>query len=291
MAGCLHPIHIPIDDEGHSRVVPCGKCEACLIRSRMEWAVRLEEERRQAASSYFITLTYDNDHLPIKESVEQDTGAVFYDAVVDKRDVQLWLKRFRKELPQLRYYLISEYGPQTYRPHYHGIFFFCEHVSQDSVLAAARSTWHLCASERITVGEVTESRILYVTEYCLTRNRIPDSVDPNFRLISRRPGIGATYIKRMHKWHNATDEGRFFVPGLKPGTFANMPRYWRDKLFDQETRENHTAAVELDALRRRGELPSQPDYDPIKAQLDEMARVADYKRKTSFLLDKKAKKL
>lgn len=49
----------------------------------------------------------------------------------DGRAIPLWIKRFRKKYHDryhknvdFAYYICNEYGPNTYRPHHHGIFFF-----------------------------------------------------------------------------------------------------------------------------------------------------------------------
>ena len=93
--------------------VPCGKCPVCKANERQEWVFRLKEECKVSPYSLFVTLTYDDEHVP--EGLN-----------VNKRDVQLFLKRFRKNLSkgELRYYIVSEYGDHTFRPHYHGLFFF-----------------------------------------------------------------------------------------------------------------------------------------------------------------------
>lgn len=53
--------------------------------------------------------------------------------VVCKKDIQDFLKRLRLKIDKLninenekkiRYYISSEYGPRTFRPHYHGVLFF-----------------------------------------------------------------------------------------------------------------------------------------------------------------------
>ena len=94
-------------------VVPCGKCPACLANQRSEWIFRLQQEYLVSSFSIFVTLTYDDEHVPL-------------DFSVNKRDVQLFHKRLRKHFPSadLRYYLVSEYGDHTFRPHYHGLYFF-----------------------------------------------------------------------------------------------------------------------------------------------------------------------
>lgn len=46
--------------------IPCGKCYACECSSRAEWALRMKFEFRDKrnTSAYFLTLTYDDEHLP-----------------------------------------------------------------------------------------------------------------------------------------------------------------------------------------------------------------------------------
>lgn len=291
MTACLKPLHLKTED-GHERVVPCGRCNACLVRSRMEWSLRLQEEARVSKDSYFITLTYDNDHLPILECVEPDTGACFYCGVVDKKDVQNFNKRFRKYLEthfntKTRFYLISEYGPQTLRPHYHGIYFMDSILSPDDVLAAVASCW---PSPNVTVDCVTDERIRYVTEYALTRKDIPSYLVPNFRLMSNRPGLGAAYVGRMSKWHLADVANRFYSPS-QDGHKVSMPRYYRNKIYDKETLEERSE--DLSAARLQEEIlrKSSPDFDPVKDELDRRAFIEDYNRRTNFFLNKKAKKL
>ena len=59
----------------------------------------------------YITLTYNDDHLPANGSLQP-------------RDLQLFWKRLRKaRTPGIRYYACGEYGDQTARPHYHAIIF------------------------------------------------------------------------------------------------------------------------------------------------------------------------
>jgi len=47
----------------------CGKCLPCLTKRKAQWAFRINEEARKSISAYFITLTYDDAHLPLGDGV------------------------------------------------------------------------------------------------------------------------------------------------------------------------------------------------------------------------------
>lgn len=49
--------------------VPCGKCLACLKNKQSSMVVRCRREAEQRGSFAFMTLTYDDDHLPLIESM------------------------------------------------------------------------------------------------------------------------------------------------------------------------------------------------------------------------------
>lgn len=71
--------------------------------------------------------------------------------VVCKKDIQNFLKRLRwrisllpyltKDESKIRYYISSEYGPTTFRPHYHGILFFDSKKLLDKIKTLIVSSW------------------------------------------------------------------------------------------------------------------------------------------------------
>lgn len=290
MSSCLNPKQIP-DEYGHLRIVPCGTCNACLVRSRMEWSFRLRQERDQSACSYFVTLTYEDSEMPIQASLETSTGALVYDGAVDKRDAQLFMKRLRKQISpvRLRYYLVSEYGPTTFRPHYHFIAFLDKTLSLDQFDTVVRACW---PSPVVSVALLNEERIKYVTEYCITRNSIPDRLNPNFRLVSRNPGIGAAYVTHMKDWHlRCHNPDKRFVVKDRTGYRANMPRYYREKIYDHDYLNQRAAELELKHFEEQQAILSAPELDRDKLLRDRAAQVADYNRRTDFFLNKKNKKI
>lgn len=47
-------------------------------------------------SNLFITLTYDDDHVPLSTGRDPETGELFTTYTLDKRHWQLFMKRLRK---------------------------------------------------------------------------------------------------------------------------------------------------------------------------------------------------
>lgn len=173
----------------------------------------------------FITLTYDTDHVPISPR-----GYM----TLNKRDVQLFMKRLRKISPKssaqdkISYYACGEYGGQTNRPHYHLIIF---NADVDKIEKA----WNLGA---IHNGNVTGASVGYTLKYMTKEGRIPmhanDDRVPEFQLVSK--GIGANYLtKAMTSYHKADLVNRMYVP-LVDGRKIRMPRYYKDKLYTEEER-------------------------------------------------------
>lgn len=91
--------------------VKCAKCIGCRQDHARDWALRCEHELRDHDKSCFLTLTYDEKHLPEDRSV-------------DVRHLQLFFKRLRKKYGEgIRYIASGEYGDKRGRPHYHVLLF------------------------------------------------------------------------------------------------------------------------------------------------------------------------
>lgn len=94
--------------------IQCGQCIGCRLKRSTIWATRIMHEISTTPNetASFITLTYDDKHLPSDSSLR-------------KEHFQKFIKRFRKAIsPQkIRYFMCGEYGDQSWRPHYHAIIF------------------------------------------------------------------------------------------------------------------------------------------------------------------------
>lgn len=240
---CLHPVKIknPSNDNEYCKsnpylLVPCGKCESCIVSSANEWRVRLQIENKYSNTSFFVTLTYNDDKVPL--SVCSDSfGEKFIVPVVCKRDVQLFFKRLRKSVypAEVRYYLVSEYCPTSLRPHYHCLLFGLPIFNYDKMLQNKKvyelieKCWN---NGFVTIDPVTDGRIAYVTKYLSCTIDLPEYLPKPFRLMSRRPGIGNIYLdnKDLVNYHREN-----VVDFISFGKFKyRMPRYLRGKVFDDD---------------------------------------------------------
>lgn len=203
--------------------VPCGQCIACRLNRSSSWAIRIMHEKKMCGAACFLTLTYDEENLP-------RVGE--YGTLV-KRDVQLFLKRLRKEIAprKIRYYLCGEYGDTYHRPHYHCIIFG---LSPSEIRQLVPRLWQFGFSH---VGDVSWDSAAYVARYCTKLLTGPKkewyterNILPEFSLMSRRPGIGACWLEKYGKeikaHHNVVVKGRKMSP----------PRYYRDKIYDEVDR-------------------------------------------------------
>lgn len=160
----------------------CGKCMPCRIDRRNLWTTRILMEMQSYAEDecLFVTLTYDDEHLPSDGSLRPD-------------DLQLYFKRLRKAIApaRLRYYAVGEYGSKYERPHYHVILFGVRDAKR------VGESWK---EGLVHVGTVTQQSAAYVAGYVTNfRTGVTDvekarlrGREPEFARMSLRPyGIGA----------------------------------------------------------------------------------------------------
>lgn len=253
----LNPDYDPESFQGISSspyvFVPCGRCPACIMSYSQEWRIRLKEHDKVARNAFFVTLTYNDDNLPLA------VGTNFHDDKVvcpsiSKVDVQKFLKRLRKSISEItddksfKYYIVSEYGPTTLRPHYHGIFFDLPCFSKDSQIQRSQvcklidRSWNLGF---VRVDPVTEGRISYVTKYISCITELPKEYTPPFRLISK--GLGANYLESQSRkdWHRE-HLACYYPDGNRK---CRLPRYYKDKIFDDAMKYE----IRLQGFERRVE--------------------------------------
>ena len=59
---CLHPVQVTHGK--YTQLVPCGHCAACESSRKSDLQLRIQMEIEKHKHNWFITLTYDDEHLP-----------------------------------------------------------------------------------------------------------------------------------------------------------------------------------------------------------------------------------
>lgn len=216
--------------------VPCGKCIECRLNYARQWSFRLQAEMLYHDHNSFITLTYDDNHVPLSESGN---------LTLRKSDFQKFMKRLRKHTGlDISYYACCEYGENTFRPHYHAIIFgwlpndlvFNRTNKFGNVLYTSPTLQKLWPFGFSLISEANVRTGGYCARYCtkkLTGNSAVLAYDNlgiqrPCSLMSRRPAIGFQYflyhiddIINYDKLSISTSEG---VLTISP------PKYFYDKL-------------------------------------------------------------
>lgn len=194
-------------------VVPCGHCDVCNARKLTSYIQRCQFAHEEAlGSSFFFTLTYNDDNLP-SDGVSKDDVQRFKKRL--KRTVELYLNdeelaelkneakfngmdekeyiedkyvaRGSQAATKMKFIVTAEYTPKNHRPHYHGICFgmpvLSPHQDRDDFLRT--KMFQFCwRNNELDMDAVMSSGLTryksfrqYCAEYPLMRN-IPKDYDP-----------------------------------------------------------------------------------------------------------------
>ena len=269
---CINPIKI------NGQQFPCGKCVECSKAYQNSLAIRCTEESKDWKHVYFITLTYDNEHLPVKRvkpymvrhSLSNGVVLTTYFSsedearrYVNKHDIildcpiinvfqevkdylekinnphanapyqdleklsgtkaikfptqeqghfQRFMNSLRKNLERqghgekVKYLFSSEYGDNTWRPHYHAILF--SNLPFEKVKPLVDRYWKMGF---VDCHEVTDdyrgsyldkqAAFMYAAKYIVKPQFLLNPlerlgvIDPCFRAWSK--GLGKTYRKKF----------------------------------------------------------------------------------------------
>lgn len=224
-------------------LVPCGKCVECLKADQNDWALRLMLENETSFSAYFITLTFDDAFLP-------DDGSV------SKRDVQMFLKRVRRQYEyvcdkvnvksfHLSYYAVGEYGRRTNRPHYHIMLFGLPIHDWRTVKQLIDKCWTYGFTK---VEPCCTQTCGYICKY-MGKYDPRDHTEPPFRLMSRRPGLAFEYFKQHPELVFYLEQRDIPMIHTKDGKNHRVPRSIKRKFYSNDKKQKMREFALIDGLR------------------------------------------
>lgn len=270
--------------------IPCGQCIGCRLKRAKNWAIRCMHEASLYDSNCFITLTYDDKHLP-------------KDGSLNKVDYKNFMKRLRfafkghnevieydkngnkKVTYPIRFYHAAEYGSKNFRPHHHALLFNFDFDDKQLLYTkkgksgykhyyyspALAKLWtcgfHIISDCNFeTAGYVARYITKKVTGlYSMTRYAKIESVDkqtgeirefmqPEFSTMSNRPGIAARAFESVREDIYPKDYLTYKGAKLKP------PPYYDNLL--EKVDETMVEAVKRARVRWYEEHKSDKEYTP-----------------------------
>lgn len=252
--------------------LPCGRCIGCRLERKRQWAVRLMHESQSWRDRWFLTLTYDDDHLPENGSLVREEVPLFIKRLRKSREVRRRnpetgrMKNYSG--PPLKSFYCGEYGAERLRPHYHVILFghdFSDMLRVDES-KSGHPQWMSPQLDRLWqhrggawIGAVTFESCAYVAGYTVKKwtgeaareryTRLDPStgelveVLPEFGGMSRRPGIGREWIEKYSSEVYPADEV------IMRGYPAKPPRYYDQYLESVDEDAAKAVREERDANR------------------------------------------
>lgn len=222
--------------------VPCGKCILCRDKKAREWECRaMCESQTSSSMPYFITLTYNDRCLP-RNGVRKGAAQRFM------KRLRINFERYTGQKHNIRFFLCSEYGSKTGRPHYHALLWNMPILQQNHILDIIEKSWSFSVSKEyydkvpddldqykrpiykfyddekdtyrcrygyVYCSEITQGRVRYCMKYMRKDNEVPKGMKDIFFLSSRRGGLGKEWIMQF------CDE------------YRNNPQYTNIQLYDK----------------------------------------------------------
>lgn len=239
--------------------IPCGSCLACRLDRSQDWAVRCVFEASLWQHNYFVTLSYDDEHLCY--GFQRNPTLV-------KEHIEDFIKTLRNYFYSkfkhtgIRYILCGEYnstGERMLNPHFHLILFNCpipdlafkfptpegglitKLNSNKMPMMYSQLINEFWGKGFITIDDANYNTEMYVSQYILKKQLGKSSsiysealgVLPPFLRMSNRPGIGFnSFIRDKDKY--IIDPYIIVSRPARP-IVTGLPKYFKRKLFETDS--------------------------------------------------------
>ena len=255
---CAYPVRVDGTVPSAKIEVPCGQCMPCRVNWQRAWTFRILCEMSLHLATSWVTLTYNEATVP-----RVDVRPTLYPPHLTR-----YLRRVRKDLGPERHFAVGEYGPKTWRPHYHVMLFGHDAAS---VEAHAHRYWGQrfgfvsvdCASQH------SSKRAAYVAGYCLKKLTQKsalalDGRHPEFPRMSNRPGIGVGVVPSIAEAMTRRGTAQYIAEMGDVPRFARLggKLYPLDRTMRDKIREYLGVPIRAaERLSRVAERPEITDHD------------------------------
>jgi hypothetical protein len=241
--------------------LPCGKCIGCRLNYAREWALRCVHEAKMHKNNSFITLTFNDEHLPKDGSLNVAT-------------FQRFMKRLRAgtKIKNLRFFHSGEYGEKYGRPHYHALIFGYDFPDKKIHYKNEKNpSLNLYTSEELLkywpyghnmIGNLTYESASYTARYIL--KKIKQDIDgtrgdklPEYCTMSRMPGIGEAWYKK-YGWTDCHANDRIAINRDGKTFYSRPPRFYDELLNNEKKPEFYNPELYAKIKKQRKENQEPP---------------------------------
>lgn len=218
----------------------------------------------------FITLTYNDEHLPNRSNLQH-------------KDFQDFIKKVRKK-HNVRYYMAGEYGTENKRPHFHACLFghdwedklYHQTTASGEKIYTSKELDKLWGKGYASTGNVTYQSAAYIARYCVQKitgdlaeehykryDHLGEyQLNSEYNRMSLKPGIGKEWIKKFESDVYTYDN--VIVNGQITG-----PIKYYDKMYKKENE------VKLEEIKEKRMQEARERYqDNTERRLNDKEKVA-----------------
>lgn len=242
-------------------IIPCGKCIGCRLDYSQDWANRTYLESQLYKENYFVTLTYDDEHLIVKDEITDKDGFTWLNedqnATLSTEDFERFLNTFRQIMKRdykvdgIRFIGCGEYGEESQRPHYHFILLNCPLPSEtffeprikngntyfrNTIIERAwtKGISNICPANWETMAYTARYITKKINGEGSEQLYAANGLIKEFFRQSRMPGIGKPYYD-LHK--DEIYKNDYILVKTKKGTAYRTPPKYFDDLYEEEEPE------------------------------------------------------
>lgn len=284
-------------------LIGCGQCVGCWLDYSRDRATQMMCEKQWGyngeqypdGTCWFVTCTYDDEHLQTHRTVNTETGELFEGASLSKEDHQKFMYMIRAKYgSQVKYVVAGEYGSKSGRPHLHYIMFGLPldqtQLTEKTLNGMNQPVWRCKELERmwwdaknkmpkgrVVVGRVDWRSCAYVARYALKKAWKKDlnwyhaqGIIPEFIIWSN--GIGREYFNKNKDKIYETDSiplSTHLGTALKtPKSYDRILEKMDPELFEQIKAKRRKAAKNSELALR-----FQTDLTPAERRAMQEARM------------------
>lgn len=269
----------PSADRNAELLIPCGRCLGCMVQRSQDWTVRCVHEASCWNANSFVTLTYDDEHLPFRGDLVHRDWQLFHKRLLSH--ARRVARKAGVPFLGIPFYMCGQYVPDTGRPHFHGLLFGFQFADLVRWKRNASGQWIYRSAllERLwpngfsTVGEVSADSAAYVARYCHVRTgpdfrkvyeRIDSETGEIYRVrdeyarMSTRPAVAKAWFVANYSDVFPRDrvllDGRFVKPprvylrwlrSLDPGLYAQVTADRGEVLAEPPSPHDSAARLEV----------------------------------------------